>query len=640
MDVTPIRRKVAAAALRMRLVAGLDRAVTTALLSVVTLLVGLFYLKAGALAPSDFWVFLLVAAGWALAGFCWGALGRVTELEAALALDRALGSRDALASALAFARALARAPEAQRPFMEAEIRRALDLVDQASPRKAVPLRWPRDTAALGVLLGTLLAFAFVSFPRPNGRVAAAPPSEPTEPPLQVEPSVLREYREEVDQLREQAKKLGDKDLERVLEQTKRLLEDLEQGRITRSEFERRYQELLRAYGQRDERLEELQRAVDEVFERAGQRLGRSKQAERLARALKERDLQAAERELERLARRLEHKELSARQRRELQRAFKEAAKMVRRSVQARKLDEKLKRHLRDLQRRMDQNRRHLRELQRRMNRAGSPQERQELQNQVQRARSRQQSLQRSARRAQAARRMLRELQRSLKRAGRGRMDAKTASELRKLMSELRKYRNQTARSQARSQGKMTLQDLRELLKRLRRQGGNRRKGRIRDFFRRASGGGRMNRPGGGRPGRRGPRGGRGKQGGGRRPGGVTIQPGGIRQGGLRRGGQRQGQWGQAGGSRPGTRPGGNPLGTPTSLDGDLSEHQARSKEGQGPSTEAVVRGAASKGFVTRSYRRLYIRYRRLQRQVLEEEDIPPGYRYYVRRYFKLIRPRK
>ena len=53
----------------------------------------------------------------------------------------------------------------------------------------------------------------------------------------------------------------------------------------------------------------------------------------------------------------------------------------------------------------------------------------------------------------------------------------------------------------------------------------------------------------------------------------------------------------------------------------------------------VYKGSAQKGFSSHSYRKVYVAYRKIREAVLNAEQVPPGYRDRIRRYFWLIRPR-
>lgn len=62
--------------------------------------------------------------------------------------------------------------------------------------------------------------------------------------------------------------------------------------------------------------------------------------------------------------------------------------------------------------------------------------------------------------------------------------------------------------------------------------------------------------------------------------------------------------------------------------------------GRGKASSQVIRGAAQRGFVGRGYRRVFRDYQHVAEEQMREDDIPPGYRFYVQRYFQLIRPRE
>ena len=62
--------------------------------------------------------------------------------------------------------------------------------------------------------------------------------------------------------------------------------------------------------------------------------------------------------------------------------------------------------------------------------------------------------------------------------------------------------------------------------------------------------------------------------------------------------------------------------------------------GQGGSRSEVILGAAERGFASRSYKNVYREYNTVAEEALEKDEIPGGYRFYVRRYFQLIRPRE
>lgn len=79
---------------------------------------------------------------------------------------------------------------------------------------------------------------------------------------------------------------------------------------------------------------------------------------------------------------------------------------------------------------------------------------------------------------------------------------------------------------------------------------------------------------------------------------------------------------------------------PTGRGGEHTTVRVAGEEGRGPTRSEVIRTSAARGFASRAYRDVYGDYRSHAEEALEDEEIPPGYRFYVERYFQLIRPRE
>jgi hypothetical protein len=109
-------------------------------------------------------------------------------------------------------------------------------------------------------------------------------------------------------------------------------------------------------------------------------------------------------------------------------------------------------------------------------------------------------------------------------------------------------------------------------------------------------------------------------------------------------GQQQGPGSQGSGPArqgPGAGVGSDPtpLDDPTRLGGTRQTVRVEGEQGAGPSTSETILSSAQRGFSSRPYRDVYTSYEGHAEEVLERDEIPPGYRFYVRRYFQLIRPR-
>ncbi len=111
------------------------------------------------------------------------------------------------------------------------------------------------------------------------------------------------------------------------------------------------------------------------------------------------------------------------------------------------------------------------------------------------------------------------------------------------------------------------------------------------------------------------------------------------------GGQGQGQGSQGQGQArvgPGAGAGHDPtmLDDPTRLDGDQPNIGSKASNRQGRSRSETILGSAQRGFASRDYQASTRTTTATRRSVLEQDEIPSGYRFYVRRYFQLIRPRE
>jgi hypothetical protein len=84
----------------------------------------------------------------------------------------------------------------------------------------------------------------------------------------------------------------------------------------------------------------------------------------------------------------------------------------------------------------------------------------------------------------------------------------------------------------------------------------------------------------------------------------------------------------------------NLTGAQTNLSAKHVSVQADGKKGAGPSRSETILGSAERGFASTGYRRVYGDYTSVVEDVMSKEQVPPGYRYYVKRYFQLIKPRE
>lgn len=613
-------------------------------LGVATLGVGV--LKLGD-APARGWQ--LVACGAALpwVGAALGLLRPVAPLLTASLLDAAYGLRGLCASAWAF-RAVA--PDARSRFMRACVERAERAAQSTRAALALPLRAPRGwPMQLALALG-LLAVGAWDVPRTEAIAPAPPPAKPRV----ANDDDLAALREEVEPLSHDAEL--DPDLARLARDLNDVLERLAERRLDRIEA-------LREIAALDAKLDPETDAEDETLREALRSLGRTLGKEPLAAPLREAlaqpDARRAAEELRRLTRAAAGQKgdraAAARATEQLARAAKQAGS-ERDSARKRQLD----RLEREAERAAAQSARDGQNAQDAQNgqqaRAGAQQSAEEQERLLQR-KQKLDELRKQIEQEREARRQMEQLGRDLDAAagalGDGKNDDGTqalerAAQQFARMGAAQRSAGERARLQAR------LEQLRAMLRR----GQN---------DAQASQGGRDGQPGGHRlslgefaarargdannagAGERGTLPGEGGEADANlaMPGenGAQGTPGAPMPGASP---SSSGQAGDATSQAPGAQggreagSGGRPMSADTATSTDASHVDSRvtGERRAGPTRSEVIVDGARRGFASSEYRAVHQDYREYAERVLEHDRIPGGYRFYVRRYFELIRPRE
>lgn len=601
-------------------------------------------MKTAALTETHALGWLALAASLPLLGALVGALRPVAPLLAAKLLDRAHDLDDRVTNAVSFA-----ALNERTPFMDAAIDDARMHAKTLRPQRAMPLRVPRDAVpVLGLTLGVAL-LAFLEVPRHVEERASG---------SGIVPVVL--HPDDLDAFDSGLRELMDdpatsEDVRGAARELNRLIEDLADERLDRAETLRRIAEL-------EQRLSDTRPASAELLRESlaqvGRDLARASLADELSQAMRDGDAERAESEMRALAERMRSGEPNRAELERLRRALAQAAatRPEGRSEELREREEQMNRLL---QRQREQ------------------QETEQDQRLLQRRQRELERLRRDHQDAMEQRRQLDRLQRELDEAAQA-LEQNDRSQAAENMEQGAEDLNRMAREQMSGEEMRRMQqqlaELRELIRRQRQaqggQQGQRGQGqqgqqqgqggqgqsRMDRFVLRARGQGEgegtpLGVPGEG--GRRGQQGqgsegqgesgdGQGGQGGeremlvlgGQGEGDAILEiPGlGQQQGGGGPGPARQG---------PGAGIGHDPtmLDDPTRLGGSRQTVRIEGQQGQGPTRSEVILSSAQRGFSSRDYRDVYTDYSSHAEEVLEQDEVPPGYRFYVRRYFQLIRPR-
>jgi hypothetical protein len=554
----------------------------------------------------------LVPVAFVLAAALRGALVRRAPFEGALALDRHHGLEDRITNALAFAEL----PESERtPLMDAAILDATEQAPKLEPARAAAIAIPRELGYSAVLLAGLLVLSALEV----RQLRLVPP-----PIVKVQPMLLSA--DDVELFREIGQELtrnaDDPQVSAAARRFNQLVEDIAAHRMDRREVFERLGQLERELAESSELDRE---SLDDGLKGLARELEKSGLTKPAAQALTEKRLADAEQALRELAERLKKKTNPP---------SKAELDKLRSALQ--KASAASSEHL-----------------------SGIEQRRQELQQEQESLLKKKQQGDNSAKNEQKLgenRRKLERLGRDKEKAERGKqklseLDKQLAEAARQLMQDMQAA-GQSMESAAEDVNRMGKQQVsdeqkKEMLKRLQElrevlrqqgKGGKEQMDRMQKFGERARGGGKPGQAG--------------KPGQGSQPGQLKLSRGGTGEGpgievpmpgsspGAPGADKSDGQPGSEAGQGYGSGHDPNLAGDPSKLEGKTQDVTAAGVDsGQGAASAEVIYGAAERGFVGKGYQKVFTDYETVAEQVMQKDEIPPGYRFYVRRYFQLIRPR-
>jgi hypothetical protein len=676
-----LRRPLRATALRIRVQRAMQAGTILALAGLGLAAVILTLVKTGALPEGLAAPWLIAAAVLPLGGIMFGALRPIAPLLPAKLLDRAHGLADRTTNAVSFS-ALAE----RTPFEAAAIEDASAHATKLRAKLAMPLAVPPDV--IGVLaLGAAVAFlASLEVPRVIERRTVVGggivPVTLHEDDLEAFDSGLRDL---IDDPR------TPDDVRAAAQDFNRLVEDLADERLDRAESLRRIAELEEQLAQQVNPADAEQ--LRESLEQLGEAMQRSELAEALSEAMREGDAERAEAEMRALAERMRQEEPNRAEIERLRQALARAAQAQRpdwmaeiarmegelaelrqsggnaRTIERRETEIAARRAECDEQQRQDRQEELQRLLQRQREQNQQTPEEQSLLRRRERELER---LRRESQQQQEQRRQLDRLQRQMERSAQELnrdQQEQSAEQMDQGAEELNRMAQQQMSQEEMQRMQQQLDELRELIRRQREQrqqagqnGQQQQRGqqgqgqRMDRFVLRARGQGDGEGIGIQRPGQSGQQGqqqGQGQGQGGQGQEGEQQQMltlGG--EGGQAMleipgmGGQAQ-QGGQSGQGRAQLGPGAGEghdettLDDPSLLGGDRQTVRVEGQQGDGPvRSDVEIYTGAQRGFTSRGYRDVHTRYEGHAEEVLERDQVPPGYRFYVRRYFQLIRPRE
>ncbi|MFO0656716.1 MAG: hypothetical protein U0787_16785 [Polyangia bacterium] len=452
---------------------------------------------------------------------------------------------------------------------------------------------------------------------------------------------LNELRDEKRKLEQQIEKNpNDSDARRKLDELKQAEQKLAEQ--LRQEQEKQKQELAQKQQQRNE-LEKNREELREEERRLKKKLAENPQDEETERRLKK-----TQRQLEQLEQKLnadgpgerQLQRLEGNQRPEYQNEARKLLSEMEREQQ--KFEDEI-RKLKEQKKQLEEDIRRLQEQLRK-----NPQDKAAQKDLAQKQQQLSQ-VEKQLREKQEAQKQMRELQRDLQQAAermRQSLEKMTPDQrqaMEELSREISRYQDEVRKLAKQKAGQkqniVTLDQIKQVLRRLGKSGQGQGQGQgqkdMQDFKKRANGDG---------DGQTLVLGGSGQDG----QTTIVLMPGQASPG---TGGPGQGQGGQGNqngqggpgqgkeGDRPGTQHDPNFLGDVTQIESKRKLTRVYGKEGAGPSRSQTISGAAEKGFATASYRKVYGDYTAVSEEVMSKQRVPPGYRFYVKRYFQMIKPR-
>jgi hypothetical protein len=549
---------------------------------------------------------------------------RLPERAGARALDRFHGLHDRLASALSFA---SLASSDRTPFMGAAIEDAIAALESVSPGRAVPIKLPRAFAAAGALAVVLLAVMLLKVHR-HGPVSHAK----TIDPLEMAPDDLEDIKDFLKQVEQRS---SSDDTNVAVAEFNKIVDDIANSRLDRTEAFRRMQAF-------DEKLllgsPVDRKALEKRLEALSEQMKKAELTRPTAAALANEDLGKARDELHKLAQKMRDRAAPVDKAKldQLREALKKAAEQARKS-QA------------DALQRREQLADDILKMKQKMGDGGSDEEHSLLEKKKQEL----ERLDRDLDQQRSASGQLDRLDRELEQAAEDLMKdlGLSAQDLDRGAEDLNHLNEQQMTQQEKEELRQKLQELRELL-RQQGQGGKGQVARLKRFGRMARGQGgqgsgqKGEEPSDGQSSSNGEQEGQGSRGEGQ--GGETwiLGPNGEKVLMVSSGSRGAGQDPGNGGGPPSQRGWGE--GHDPKLQGKATNprmttqdtHVQGSDSRQGGSRSQVILGAAERGFASRNYRKVYTEYHQVAEESLAKDEIPGGYRFYIKRYFQLIRPRE
>lgn len=629
-----IKNAVARLARRVRfqrLIESLTTAITLQLmvLALLVVLVKTGWLETSALLPGLGITFILpVVLG------AWAWFKPLNFVELARRLDVSHNLHDRLSTALSMG-------DATTEFAAAQLRDAASFIEGLEVGKAAPFQRPTDFAPFVVaisVVGLLLALKAPEHKRELPEPFVVSHSEI------LDSATIALEKERLEVIKKELEKFDDPESKELVEEMEKLLIDVENRTISRKEFLERLDKLEKKFFDKqpdplEALAEELKKAAETLEKEAKKDLEASPEAKKLVDALKQKDLAKAAEAAAELAKKLEKDEMSAKELERLASVLEKFSELIdpddpklqklieqnrdlinkmQDLFDKNKLSDKEKKRLQDLKKDTD-------EMEKRGNAKKGKMTSREL-------KSLSRQTEQMAKQAKDAANQKKENAKSKKPNEEGqKKESDFRQEASRKAEEMKEALEQGANEQQKDDAKrMAQEQLEELREAMQRQGQkddsqtDSRGEQMKEFLERAKGEGKED--------------GTDQASGDAKTDGVGKAR--EKEGGADKSDAKGSGRETAGSDSANLGEGQRELGEETSMDSKKKDENLSGRDAKGASKSEIIKAASEEGFANTQYKDVFVDYEAVVEEVMEKEKVPPGYRFYVKRYFQLIKPQE
>lgn len=650
--ISPIQKIVARLALRIRIGRAADYAFSTAAVCLLVAANLVALTKTGWLDPQNSQSVFIALAIFPLLAALFGWFKRLDSIALAQQIDQSHDLHDRFSTAIALADSQNQdASPAAQEFSRAQIEDALKHIDSIRISRAAPFRKPAGLVPFLLFFAAVTALWFYPVPDHSHQL---PPAPVIQHKALLDSATIAMERDRLEDLKQQLSVQPD-DLESqlLIQEIEDLLQAVENQEISEREFLERLDAIEKKFfADREpppvqDLADALQKAAEELRKEAGKDLAQQKELDAVLQALEEKDLDQASKALEKLAEKLLADNISAKEAEQLAKLLEKFADKI--DIESPRLQELLDKHQKAFDSLSEQ-------FKGRDNLSSAEKDR---------LKKAEKDLEAAKKRAQTHKdtgtgRVLEQLKKETKdmaeqlknHAEQEKQNAKNKNKTpdpdqpkfqqevgrnaKEAAEKLEQQGKEQQSEQAKQNAREQLQEMREAMQRAQtrpeEQAQDQRRGdQVQDFLERAKGQqearsdqqiqqakDQANENSGDQKGRE-------QQGSGDDKGGSSDLENKLKQ-------ENQG-YNESGSDKGGEQ-------DETRLDSKRVQENLQGEQGQGQSRSEIIQGASEQGFATTEYKEVYGDYSSVVEEVMEREKVPSGYRYYIKRYFQLIKPQQ